>query len=119
MLSEFPIEQESIELFRRSLQLTEDPVNIRVGELGDIVFLDTKTFDAWYMDYCDNYIGQTLRYSLESRNEMQMRRAAIFPYLGKQLLHGGIKHDGIFLNVFILKSTGQVICCERSELSKQ
>ena len=116
MRSEFPIEHENIEAFRRCLQQTDDPINVRVGELGDIVFLDTKIFDDWYIDFCDAFIAQTLKYPQESRNKMQIRRAAILPYLGKQLLHGGISHDEIFLNVFILKSTGQVLCCERRAL---
>ncbi len=115
MLSEFPIEHESVEAFRSYLRATEDPDNERIGELGEIVFLDTKVFHDDYMQFCDDFAANSLTYPKHARDEMRQRRAALFPYLGMAILHGGISYEGVFLNVFVLKSTGQVLCCELLE----
>jgi hypothetical protein len=40
---------------------------------------------------------------------MRRRREAIFPYLGKPPLHGGLSHAGFLLNVFVGKASGVVI----------
>lgn len=106
------VEQEHVEAFRRGLQATEDPIVIRVGELGRIDFLNTQTFDTSYLDFCNDSIRQTHEYPPTAREGMRIRRDSISPYLGMQILHGGISHEGISLNAFILKSTGQLLCCE-------
>lgn len=109
---EVSVEYECVEAFRRGLQTTEDPIVIRVGELGHIEFLNTQTFDASYLDFCNDFIRRTHEYPQAAREGMRIRRDSIFPYLGMQILHGGMSYDGISVNAFILKSTGQLLCCE-------
>jgi hypothetical protein len=105
---DFNIEQEYVPAFRAALQAEADPLAAGAGETGDIVFLDTKTFEQDYMAFCDNFCANNF-YPEHARSEMRQRRESIFPYLGQPLLHGGLSHDGFMLNVFVDKSSGVVV----------
>lgn len=113
MLSELPIEHESVEAFRSYLRATEDPINQRIGELGELAFLDTKVLLENDLKFCDDFAANWLAYPKRARDEMRQRRVALYPYVGMSILHGGISYEGTSLNVFVLKSTGQILCCER------
>lgn len=108
MVRAFTIEAEHVPAFRAALRAVADPVAAGAGVAGEIVFLDTKTFEPDYMAFCDNFAANSF-YPPHARSEMRRRRAAIFPYLGRPLLHGGLSHDGNMLNVFVDKAAGVVI----------
>ena len=108
VLREFTIEQENVPAFRRALRALADPLVAEAGESGEFVFLDTTTFEHDYMAFCDNFADNSF-YPPDARSEMRRRRQAIFPYLGKPLLHGALSHVGFMLNVFVDKASGVVI----------
>ena len=104
----FTIKQEHVPAFRAALRAVADPLAAGAGEAGEIVFLDTKTFEQDYMAFCDDFAANS-RYPPHARSGMRQRREAIFPYLGQPLLHGGLSHVGFMLNVFVDKASGVVI----------
>lgn len=108
MLRDFTIEQEHVPAFRAALLAVPDPLAAGAGEAGEIVFLDTKTFEQDYMAFCDNFAANS-SYPPHARSEARRRREAIFPYLGQPLLHGGLSHAGSMLNVFVDKASNIVI----------
>ena len=108
MVREFTIEQECVPALRAALRAVADPLAAGAGEAGEIMFLDTKTFEQDYIAFCDNFAANSF-YPPHARSGMRQRRAAIFPYLGQPLLHGGLSHDGLMLNVFVDKASGIVI----------
>ena len=107
-MRDFTIEQEYVSALKLRLRSVNDPLAAGAAEAGEIVFLDTKTFELDYMAFCDNFAANSF-YPPHARSEMQRRREAIFPYLGKPLLHGGLSHAGFVLNVFVDKASGVVI----------
>ena len=104
----FTIEQEHVAAFRAALRVVADPSAADAGETGEIVFLDTKTFEQDYLAFCDDFAANSF-YPPRARAEMRRRRAALAPHLGRPLLHGGLSHAGSMFNVFVDKSVGVVI----------
>lgn len=112
MLGPLTVDQESVPAFRAALRAVPDPLVSGAGEVGEIVFLDTKVFDDEYMRFCDDFAAGWLRYPKRAREEMRRRRAALFPHLGQPILHGGVSYRGFALNVFVVQASGAVACWE-------
>ncbi len=117
-MRDFIIEQQNVSAFRAALRAVADPLAAGAGEAGELVFLNTKTFEQDYMAFCDNFVANGF-YPPYARSEMRRRREAIFPYLGKPFLHGGLSHAGFMLNVFVDKASGVVIHWESQPEPRQ
>lgn len=107
-MRDFTIEQEHVPAFRVALQAVADPLAAGAGEVGEIIYLETKSLEQDFLVFCDNFVANSF-YPPHARSEMQRRRTAIFPYLGQPLLHGLLSHAGFMLNVFVDKASYVVI----------